>query len=93
MLRQYARESYGLVTQAGWCKDSEAYLLMLRVAVDMQLACESAGGATADSDSDPGELLRDVLREWSLQPRDVGAHRLSYFKFHISNKYDIFSLS
>lgn len=79
VLRQYARESYGLVTQAGWCKDSEAYLLMLRVAVDMQLACESgsAGGAAAESDSDPGELLRDVLREWSLQTRDVGAHRLT----------------
>ena len=71
VLRQYARESYGLVTQEGWSRDSEAYLLMLRVAVDMQMACEAAGAA--ESDSDPCELLRDVLREWSLQTRDVGA--------------------
>lgn len=75
MLRQYARESYGLVTQAGWSRDSEAYLMMLRVAVDMQLACEpSAATGGGDADSDPAELLRDVLREWALQTRDVGKH-------------------
>lgn len=67
LLRQYARESYGLVTQAGWCRDSEAYLLMLRLAVDVQAASSSAKEAP-----DTLDHLREVLREWVLQTRDVG---------------------
>lgn len=67
LLRQYARESYGLVTPAGWCRDSEAYLLMLRLAVDIQAAAQSGVDAP-----DTLDLLREVLREWVLQTRDVG---------------------
>lgn len=68
LLRQYARESYGLVTQAGWCRDSEAYLLMLRLAVDIQASAHSGVDAP-----DTLDLLREVLREWVLQSKDVGA--------------------
>lgn len=67
VLRQYARESYGLVTQSGWCRDSEAYLLMLRLAVDIQASSHSSADAL-----DTLELLREVLREWVLQSKDVG---------------------
>lgn len=70
LLRQYARESYGLATQAGWCRDSEAYLLLLRLSVDIQAAAHSG----ADS-PDRLDLLREVLREWVLQTRDVGVTR------------------
>ena len=74
LLRQYARESYGLVTQAGWCRDSEAYLLMLRLAVDIQAAAQSVV-----DEPDTLNLLREVLREWVLQTRDVGVTLQSPF--------------
>jgi hypothetical protein len=67
-MRQYAREAYGLISQPGWTRDSEAYLLMLRVAVDIQLSVHET--TTLEQS---GELLREVLREWVLQTKGVGA--------------------
>jgi hypothetical protein len=60
---------------------------MLRVAVDMHIACDapvsgasSAGTSAGEVASDPAQLLRDVLREWAVQTRDVGAHLYSAFE-------------
>jgi hypothetical protein len=61
--------------------------MMLRIAVDMHLACDppvsgasirnsSAGASAGEVASDLAELLRDVLREWAVQTRDVGTHFL-----------------
>lgn len=73
VVQDYAYEAYGPAPGQGWVKDAEAYLLMLRMVVDIQQAGNRALQSDGQSaDGDRQAALQQALRKWVLETGDTG---------------------
>jgi hypothetical protein len=74
VVQDYAYETFGPALGQGWVKDAEAYLLMLRMVVDLQQASSRAmGGDEQSAEGERQAALQLALRKWVLETGDAGA--------------------
>ena len=77
VVQEHAHDTFGPVPAQGYSRDADAYLLCLRVAIDMLLAAAADAAAASGGGGEPAglrqELLQQALHRWALEAREVGA--------------------